>query len=79
MSESDPLTHDWEAVDFVGAEDLAVELKDPTAGLPADLVSALRDPNVVVPQDAALFDLLAKWKNAPSDTASAETPEGEGR
>lgn len=53
--------------------------EDPTAGLPADLVSALRDPNVVVPQDAALFDLLAKWKNAPSDTASAETPEGEGR
>ena len=58
---------------------LTAASEDPTAGLPADLVSALRDPNVVVPQDAALFDLLAKWKNAPSDTASAETPEGEGR
>lgn len=53
--------------------------EDPTTGLPADLVSALRDPSVIVPQDAALFELIAKWANAPSDTASAETPEGEGR
>lgn len=40
--------------------------------LPADLASVLRDPSVIVPQDAAVFELIAKWAKAPSTTASAE-------
>lgn len=44
---------------------------DPTAGLPADLVTLLRDPSIVIPQDQAVFEMIAKWSNAPSNTASA--------
>jgi tRNA A37 threonylcarbamoyladenosine synthetase subunit TsaC/SUA5/YrdC len=46
--------------------------EDLTRGLPADLVSALRDQSIVVPQDAAVFELVAAWAKAPSATASAE-------
>lgn len=48
---------------------------DVLAGLPDDLVRVLRDQSIIVPQDAAVFDLVAKWANAPSDTASAMTVE----
>lgn len=46
--------------------------EDVIRGLPADLASVLRDQSVVVPQDAAVFDLIAAWAKAPSATASAE-------
>lgn len=42
-----------------------------TRGLPADLVSVLRDQSVLVRQDAAVFELIAAWTKAPSPTASA--------
>lgn len=45
---------------------------DVTRGLPADLASVLRDQSVIVPQDAAVFELVAKWAKAPTPTASAE-------
>lgn len=48
---------------------------NPTAGLPDDLARVLRDQSIIVPQDAAVWDLLAKWRNAPSNTASADLPE----
>ena len=47
-----------------------------TRGLPADLASVLRDQSVVVPQDAAVFALIAAWAKAPSPTASAEISVG---
>jgi hypothetical protein len=40
--------------------------------LPADLASVLRDQSVIVPQDAAVFELIASWAKAPTPTASAE-------
>jgi hypothetical protein len=46
--------------------------EDVTRGLPADLASVLRDQSIVVPQDAAVFELVAAWAKAPSATASAE-------
>lgn len=45
---------------------------DITRGLPADLASVLRDQSVIVPQDAAVFELIASWAKAPTPTASAE-------
>jgi hypothetical protein len=44
---------------------------DPTEGLPQDLARVLRDQSIIVPQDAAVFEMIARWSNAPSDTASA--------
>lgn len=44
---------------------------DVLAGLPDDLARVLRDPSIIVPQDAAVFELIAKWADAPSDTVSA--------
>ena len=44
----------------------------PLCGLPKDLAAVLRDQSIVVPQDAAVFDPIGKWANAPSNTASAE-------
>jgi hypothetical protein len=49
---------------------------DVTRGLPADLASVLRDQSIVVPQDAAVFDMVAAWAKAPSATASAEITVG---
>jgi hypothetical protein len=46
--------------------------EDVTRGLPADLLSVLRDQSVIVPQDAAVFELIASWAKAPTPTASAE-------
>lgn len=45
---------------------------DVTRGLPADLASVLRDHSVLVPQDAAVFELVAAWAKAPTPTASGE-------
>lgn len=45
---------------------------DVTSGLPADLAALLRDHSVIVPQDAAVFELIASWAKAPTETASAE-------
>ncbi|HEY3462559.1 MAG TPA: hypothetical protein VGK62_03785 [Gaiellaceae bacterium] len=50
--------------------------EDVTRGLPADLASVLRDQSVVVPQDAAVFDMVAAWAKAPSATASADLAVG---
>lgn len=47
-----------------------------TRGLPADLASVLRDQSVIVPQDAAVFELIAAWAKAPTPTASAEITVG---
>lgn len=44
---------------------------DVTRGLPSDLASVLRDQSVIVPQDAAVFELIAAWAKAPALTASA--------
>ncbi len=43
---------------------------DPLAGLPPDLAAILRDQSVIVPQDSRVFELIAEWANAPSNTAS---------
>jgi hypothetical protein len=50
--------------------------EDITRELPADLASVLRDQSVVVPQDAAVFELIAAWTTAPSMTASADISSG---
>lgn len=68
----------------VGPDDLATDIEaalagseaappecDPTAGLPDDLVRILRDQSLTVPQHAAVFEVIAKWANAPTDTPSA--------
>lgn len=47
-------------------------VEDVTRGLPADLASVLRDQSVIVPQDAAVFEMIAAWTKAPTRTASAE-------
>jgi hypothetical protein len=48
-----------------------VSESDPLEGLPPDLARLLRDPRIIVPQDQAVFELIASWMDAPSDTASA--------
>ena len=40
-------------------------------GLPDDLARVLRDQSIIVPQDQSVFERIAEWQNAPSDTASA--------
>lgn len=45
---------------------------DPLAGLPPDLARVLRDPSIIVPQDQAVFELIAEWQAARSDTPSAD-------
>jgi hypothetical protein len=42
-----------------------------TRDLPADLATVLRDQSVIVPQDAAVFELIAAWRKAPAAAASA--------
>lgn len=51
---------------------------DLTRGLPSNLASVLRDQSLVVPQDAAVFDMVAAWAKAPSATASADLAVGPG-
>jgi len=57
------------------------EDEDPAAGLPSDLVKLLRDPTISLPQDEVLladgrtlWEHLEAWRNAPSNTASADLP-----
>jgi hypothetical protein len=53
----------------------------PTEGLPPDLVRVLRDPTITIARDheirladgRTLFEHLEEWRNAPSNTASADT------
>jgi hypothetical protein len=33
--------------------------------MPRELARVLKDPGIIVKQDAAVFDLIAKWQNAP--------------
>lgn len=54
--------------------DAEPEDRDPTEGLPPDLARVLRDQSIVVSQDGAIFELIHKWQNAPSNTASADLP-----
>ena len=39
--------------------------------MPDDLRGALSNPGIVVRQDAAVFDLIARWTHAPTATATA--------
>jgi hypothetical protein len=48
-----------------------VEPADPLEGLPPELAKALRDPGIIVSQDQSVFELIAAWQNAPSDTPSS--------
>lgn len=52
----------------------ADEPGDVLAGLPPDLVRVLRDPTIILPQDQAVWEAIASWANAPSNTASADLP-----
>lgn len=73
---SDVLGPEWNALaERIEAVRLALPDDDPTAGLPADLAALLRDPRIIVPQDQRVFELIASWMKAPSDTPSA--PPGE--
>jgi hypothetical protein len=47
---------------------------DPAAGLPDELRVLFRDQSIVIPRDAAVFDMIAAYANAPSATMSAEIP-----
>lgn len=46
-------------------------MSEDLTGLPDDLAAVLRDPGVVIPQDAAVFDLIAAWAKAPVPTVGA--------
>jgi hypothetical protein len=68
-----------------GIHVVAESQPDPLAGLPPDLARVLRDPNIIVPQDAAVFEAVANaplfaavlsWMNAKSNTASADATKG---
>lgn len=41
--------------------------------MPRDLLAVLRDPSIIIRQDAAVFELIAKWQNAPAPTMSGPT------
>lgn len=50
----------------------------PTCGFPVELANLLRNQSIVVCQDAAVWEMIARWHQAPSNTASAAlTPEQE--
>jgi hypothetical protein len=44
---------------------------DALSGLPAEFVAVLRDPRVIIPQQASAFSLLASLTYEPPATASA--------
>jgi len=70
-----------EEIDNGGAMQRALfrqPLASPDPELPLDLERVLRDPSIIVPQDQAVFEAVARWKNAPSDTASATPDPKEG-
>ena len=45
--------------------------------MPADLVRVLRDPGIIVRQDAAVFELLAKWQKASITTGEGRAENGD--
>lgn len=47
------------------------EMARAVEGLSSDLLAVLRDPGVIVRQDAAVFEQIAKWQAAQSDTPSS--------
>jgi hypothetical protein len=44
--------------------------------MPDDLRSVLSDPGIVIRQDAAVFELIARWAHAPAATATAKEDTG---
>jgi hypothetical protein len=42
--------------------------------MPDDLRAVLSDPGIVIRQDAAVFELIARWTHAPTATATASPP-----
>jgi len=42
--------------------------------MPDDLKGILSDPGIVVRQDAAVFELIARWTHAPAVTAITNPP-----
>jgi hypothetical protein len=42
--------------------------------IPDDLRAVLSDPGIVIRQDAAVFELIARWTHAPAATANANPP-----
>lgn len=63
---------------LAGSPEQADETSTEMVELPRDLVQVLRDPNIIVVQDAKVFELLAKWQQAPAATESGtERPEDE--
>ena len=57
----------------LAAKDAEIERLKAIQGLPSDLLQALEDHSIVVPQDASVFKLIADWSEAQSETASAPT------
>jgi hypothetical protein len=45
------------------------------AGLPADLLAVLKNQGIVVERDSDVWNLIAEWRNAPSNTGSADRTE----
>jgi hypothetical protein len=44
---------------------------DPAAGLPPELGAALKDRSVTIEADDSVFEKIAEWRDAPSNTVSA--------
>jgi hypothetical protein len=76
----DCLKHRQDGMDAVDEIEREFNRMTATEGLPADLARVLRDPTIVVPRDhevrladgRTLHEHLEEWRNAPSDTASAD-------
>lgn len=70
------LTAAWERYQQSGSQ-RAYRINDGLAehdavALPSDLWRVLRDQSIIVPRDAAVFEAVARWTNAPANTASAD-------
>jgi hypothetical protein len=46
--------------------------------MPRDLARVLKDPDIIIAQDAAVFELIAKWQNAPKPTIDVPVYEPSG-
>lgn len=62
---------------FGEAEPVEVDAERAKAleGLPDELVAALEEPGVFVPQDSSVFKLIAEWADAPSNTTACPDPD----
>jgi hypothetical protein len=49
---------------------------DALSGLPAEFLAVLRDPHVIIPQQASAFSLVASLTYEPPATASAVITSG---